>query len=205
MTPQEAVAANALLAGQEPREIINWCVQRFGPRLAMSTSFGPNSGVLIHIVFKLLGLRLPLFFIDPGDTPLSNLAYGAMLCDEFGIPCLYHFPLPPATKEEREQLRAGGAARLEAYKRLKVAPFESVMRGNGYAAVLHGARADQADDRNFSVLEPRDDGSFVQVYPLVGMSNVDAGAHLLRYDLPVHPDGLPGGGRKGCGIHRKRT
>ena len=58
------------LAGQfndrEPLDILQWAVDQFAPRLAISTAFGPDGLVIIDIAQRKVTPRIPVFTIDTG-------------------------------------------------------------------------------------------------------------------------------------------
>ena len=202
MTPEDVRRANAQLNGCSPEEIIAWAHRRYKTKLVMSTSFGPNAGVLLHMALT----RYPdmeVIFINPGDVPKTNWDYAKALADRIGLSVLEFVPTPPATEDELAQVKRGGAARLRAYQRLKVEPMRRALRELEALAVLHGARADQNENRaKFSHLQLHDDGR-VRFYPILKITSRDAAEYLVRHDLPVHPSGFPGGVRLDCGIHEK--
>ena len=52
--------------GRTPRDILQWAVDNFSPRVAISSAFGPEGLVVIDIAMRKVTPRLPVFTIDTG-------------------------------------------------------------------------------------------------------------------------------------------
>lgn len=166
----------------------------------MSTSFGANSAVLLHLVAtKLPGT--PVLFVDPGDVPERNRAYAETLRKHLGFEVYTYEPYEALTSEDRARLGESESARQDVYARRKLEPMDRALREHGVRAIMHGIRADQNAYRaTRAPLEPRADG-IVRVYPLLAMTASAVGRYLAEHGLPLHPDGLPQGVRFECGLH----
>src|SRR5436309_11623003 len=49
-----------------PREILQWAVDNFTPRVAISSAFGPEGLVILDIAQRKVAPRIPVFTIDTG-------------------------------------------------------------------------------------------------------------------------------------------
>jgi len=58
-------AINAELERAEAADIVAWAAERFGDGLVMSTSFGVQSAVMLHLVTRVVP-DIPVIFIDTG-------------------------------------------------------------------------------------------------------------------------------------------
>src|SRR4051812_47631429 len=56
---------SARLAGQSAAEVLAWAAQRFAPRVAFSTGFGPEGCVLVHLIAE-QKLPIDVFTLDTG-------------------------------------------------------------------------------------------------------------------------------------------
>ena len=45
---------NQEFEAKKPEEILAWTIREFSGRIALSSSFGPESGVLLHMVSRIL-------------------------------------------------------------------------------------------------------------------------------------------------------
>ena len=200
----ELAEANVRLYAAEPEEIVAWAVARFGNRIILGTGFSPNSGVLFHLIHT----RQPWLravFVNPGDVPETNLQYAKVLSDRMPTPVVKRYePDTPLSDADREKIAAGGDARREVYERRKLPLIHRAVAEHAAHAILYGARFDQNEGRRrqnrFPIVNMTREG-LVRVYPVWFKDDHFMGAYLIRHDLPVHPDGLPGGERFACGLH----
>src|SRR4051794_34483735 len=57
---------NATLDAADPSRVVEWAAREFGgERLVMSSSFGADSAVLIHVATRVLP-RIPIVFVNTG-------------------------------------------------------------------------------------------------------------------------------------------
>src|SRR5256885_15777083 len=56
---------NAVLAAAEPQRIVEWAASEFGEELVMSSSFGAESAVMIHLAVQVMP-RIKIVFVDTG-------------------------------------------------------------------------------------------------------------------------------------------
>ncbi|OYV26586.1 MAG: hypothetical protein B7W98_03040, partial [Parcubacteria group bacterium 20-58-5] len=162
------------------------------------------SGVLRHMVHT----RHPwvhAVFVNPGDVPETNLAYAKELVAHMPTPVVETYePDTPLSDDDRVRIEEGGDARRAVYQRRKIPLLHNAVAAHGAHAILYGAHFDQNAGRRrqnrFPIVNP-DTTGLIRVYPLWFKDDQYAGEYLIRNDLPVHPDGLPGGERFACGLH----
>ena len=65
VTQDELSAVNERLLRATPREVIEWAVERYFPRLTMATAFGAEGCVLIHLLAE-IEPRVRVFNLDTG-------------------------------------------------------------------------------------------------------------------------------------------
>lgn len=66
LTPTEIHRLADEFEGKPPRDILQWVADRFAPRAAISTAFGPEGLVILDIALRKVTPRLPVFTIDTG-------------------------------------------------------------------------------------------------------------------------------------------
>src|SRR3979490_1002248 len=95
---EEAIAAaNRLLTGATPQEILRWAVERFHPRLTMATAFGAEGCCLIHMLAGIEpGVRI--FNLETGYQFPETLELRERIRDRYGIEV--EFIRPELTVEE---------------------------------------------------------------------------------------------------------
>src|SRR5688500_14642797 len=72
------------LESRTARERLAWAVERYGDALLFTSSFGPGSGVLLHLWSELAPGR-PVTFIDTGFLFPETLAYRDALVAHLGL------------------------------------------------------------------------------------------------------------------------
>ena len=63
---------------------VAWAWDRFGEDLVVSTSFGLQSAVMLHLVSK-VNKEIPIIFVDTGYLFPETYEYAETLCEKLGI------------------------------------------------------------------------------------------------------------------------
>src|SRR5438105_15536226 len=77
-------AANHLLAGKAPQEIVRWAVEVFHPRLTMATAFGAEGCCLIHMLAE-VEPSVHIFNLETGYQFPETLALRDRIKERYGI------------------------------------------------------------------------------------------------------------------------
>ena len=65
----------------EPLQRLQWSLNRFGAGFAMTTSFGIQSSVLLHMLSRISGGdTVPVIWVDTGYLPAETYRYASTLC-----------------------------------------------------------------------------------------------------------------------------
>ena len=84
-TPTSSADADAL-EEMAPSERLAWARQRFGAGFALTTSFGIQSSVLLHMLSTLDDAdQIPVIWVDTGYLPAETYCYAAQLCERFKL------------------------------------------------------------------------------------------------------------------------
>jgi phosphoadenosine phosphosulfate reductase len=176
-------------------QIISWAMATYGDQLIMSTSFGIQSAVLLHLTLVLMKANtIPTVWIDTGYLPPETYRYALQLKELLSINLkIYQSELSPAHMEaiygrlwessDPEERRLYGLLR-------KVIPMKRAQKELNSKCVLIGLRRQQTDHRRDlehfqSSSDPDDDCS--KVYPLLDWTDDDIRSYFQSYNLPVHP------------------
>ncbi|MBX3229975.1 MAG: phosphoadenylyl-sulfate reductase [Labilithrix sp.] len=180
----DLAAANALLEHASPREVLAHAVARFGDDLLFTSSFGAQSGVLLHL-WSEVARHLPVVFIDTGFLFPETHAYRDELVARLGLtvhvvrPDVEHDAFVARYGADVQQTDADFCCGLN-----KVAPL-APLRARARAWVS-GLRRDQSKTRaDLAVLEA--DGPLVRVHPLAAMTRAGVAEYLRVHDVPAHP------------------
>ncbi len=185
---------HASLVGRPPAEIVRWAADRFGDGLVMTSSFGAQAAVMLHLVTR-VAPRIPVIFIDTGYHFPETYAF----CDELTRRLelnlkVYQSPISPAWMESRiGRLWEIGAtdderaANLVKYDQLrKVEPQRRALRELSATACMAGNRRQQTDHRaalrHVEIVD-----ALPQVYPILTWSQKDVHGYLKEHGLPYHP------------------
>jgi phosphoadenosine phosphosulfate reductase len=156
----------------------------FPGRIALVSSFGADSAVLLHMVAQIDPMT-PVVFVDTGQHFAETLRYRDDLCARFGLTNLV-LAEPDANvtaAEDAEKfLFASDPDRCCDIR--KVQPLARAL--DGYDAWITGRKSFQTATRSRVPLFEAE-GDRVKVNPLVGWSATDLLDYIRAAGLPPHP------------------
>jgi len=181
-------AINPEMEGAPALDIIRWAHKTFGDGLVMSTSFGVQSAVMLHLVTR-IAPDIPVVFIDTGYHFPETYRFVDQLVDRLNLDLhVYRNPVSPAWQESRHGRRwEQGVEGLDAYNREnKVEPMERALRELGAGTWFAGLRRSQAETRRTTPFLSWS-GERWKVHPIADWSDRDIYIYLKRHKLPYHP------------------
>ncbi|MCY7285218.1 MAG: phosphoadenosine phosphosulfate reductase family protein, partial [Cyanobacteria bacterium CAN_BIN43] len=90
---------NQQFAHTDAIEMIKWAVETFGEGLAMSTSFGIHSAVMLHMVTQ-VAPNIPVIWVDTGYLPTTTYVFAEELTQRLNLNLkVYQSPVSPARME----------------------------------------------------------------------------------------------------------
>ncbi len=183
MARPEALAAR--LTGLPANEIIGQALHELFPgRIALVSSFGAESAVLLHVV-STIDPALPVLFLDTQKHFPETLDYRDRLVARLGLTDVRSIRPDPAmlaTRDPIGDLHAQNPDRCCAIR--KVLPLEQALES--FDATFTGRKRFQGGLRSeLPVVEP--DGVRLKINPLARWSLDELKAHILAHDLPRHP------------------
>jgi len=162
----------------EGKELIAAAAQAFAGRIAVTSSFGAESAILLDLVAQ-VDRSLPVLFLDTGELFDETLAYSRALAGFLGLADLRVVRPEPAELKEAEDLWRTDADRCCELR--KVRPLARAVEG--FTALIDGRKRTQRDQL-FSVQEV---GGVTKLSPLANWSEADIEAHFVARNLPRHP------------------
>jgi phosphoadenosine phosphosulfate reductase len=169
-------------------EIVKWAANTFGDGLAMSTSFGIHSAVMLHMVTQILP-EVPVIWVDTGYLPASTYVFAEDLTQRLNLNLkVYQSPLSPARMEALYgRLWAQDVESFNRYDQIrKVEPMQRALQELGVTAWIAGLRSNQTDHRK--TLTPVSlQGNVYKVLPILNWSSKAVYDYLMANDLPYHP------------------
>lgn len=176
------------LEGERAEQRVAWAMERFGERLVLSSSFGAQSAVLLHMVTRQRP-GIPVVLVDTGYLFPETYRFVDDLTARLDLNLrVYRSQLGPAWQEARYgRLWEQGVAGIERYNRInKVEPMQRALRELGADAWISGLRRQQSSTRrDLDVLNEQN--GRVKVHPIIDWTDRDIFQYLKAHDLPYHP------------------
>lgn len=167
----------------------------FPGRIALSSSFGADSAVLLHMVSR-IDPATPVLFLETGKLFGETLRYRIKLAERLGLSDIRDLRPAPANLQAHDEDGILWRDAPDACCHIrKVVPLNEALDGfdawiNGRKRIQGGLRADIAPVEDF--------GGRIKINPLAHWDLRDITAYFDRYDLPRHPLVAAGYGSIGC-------
>ena len=158
--------------------------QTYKRRIALVSSFGAESAVLLHMVAQ-IDPATPVLFLDTGKLFGETLRYRDKLVAALGLSDIRTLTPDPArlAGDDPHGMLWSRDADLCCHLR-KVAPLQRALAG--FDAWINGRKAHHGRDRaDLPLTEP--DGPRVKVTPLARWRAEDVSAYVDAHNLPPHP------------------
>ncbi len=181
-------AASSALDGAGAEHIVRWAAETFAGRLAVSSSFGAQSAVMLHLVSR-HAPGTPVIFVDTGYLFEETYRFAAELTERFDLDVRVYAPRLSAAYQEAlyGKLWEKGEEGIRRYLQLnKVEPMRRALEEVDPLAWLAGLRADQTEHRRALRVVDEQDGR-IKVHPILRWSDADVEAYMERHGLPYHP------------------
>ena len=194
----DLVELNAELASYSAEELIRWAVERFAPRLVVSSSFGAHSALVLHMVHR-VAPNLPILWIDTGYLFPETYRFAHELKERFRLNLQVYAPSLSAAYQEAlyGRLWEQGEEGVRRYLQLnKLEPMQRALREHRAQAWIAGLRGDQTEHRRALRKLELQDGRY-KIHPILDWDEGRVDEYLHRHSLPYHP--LHGEGYRSIG------
>jgi len=184
----DPAAVDRRLSDASASERMAWALGQFGGSLVLSTSFGAQAAVMLHLATR-MAPDIPVVFIDTGYLFPETYLFADELTRRLRINLkVYRAPVSPAWIEARHgRLWEKGADGIAAYNQIaKVEPMQRALSELGARAWLAGLRRVQSSTRELLPVVSTQDGR-TKVLPIVDWTDKDIHRYLTENDLPYHP------------------
>lgn len=170
-------------------EIVAWAADTFADGLVMSTSFGIQAAVMLHLVTQVVP-KIPVIWIDTGYLPAPTYLFAEELTEKLGLNLKIY---QPAMSSARMEALHGKLWELEddparhCYHQIrKVEPMQRALQGLGATAWLIGSR--QAQTRHHQLRHNLYiHAKCYKVLPILNWTDQDIHTYLQEHGLPYHP------------------
>ncbi|ASC73564.1 Phosphoadenosine phosphosulfate reductase [Halomicronema hongdechloris C2206] len=182
-------ALNRTYADANASSLVAWGAKTFGSGLVMSTSFGIQSAVMLHLVTQIVP-DIPVIWVDTGYLPAETYRFAEDLTQRLHLNLhVYQSHLSPARMEalygrlwEQQDVDA-----LNRYDQIrKVEPMQRALRELQATAWLAGLRADQTQHRQ-TLNRIETQAGLYKLLPILHWNAKDVYDYLTAHDLPYHP------------------
>jgi len=181
----EAASLNARYGSLDARAAIELAVDELFPgRLALVSSFGAESAVLLHLLAD-VDRNIPVVFLDTGRLFAETLQYRTQLSERLGLTDVRTVSPEPERVSAKDPHRALWMTNpdLCCFIR-KTEPLQRALKG--FDAWITGRKRFQNALR--AVLPMFEaEGERIKINPLVNWSSAELQAYAARNDLPPHP------------------
>jgi phosphoadenosine phosphosulfate reductase len=194
----EIRARAASLGALGPGAVLEWAIETFPGRIALSVSFGGAGVVLAHMLSR-IDRTVPVLFLDTGLLFEETYELRRVFVERYG---LHVVDLRPA--EDPGALYLADPDRCCAIR--KVEPMSRALRD--LDAWVSAIRRDQGGTRaSIEVLEPHEiDGRpLVKVHPLAHWDRAAVWRYIAAHDVPYNPLLDAGYASLGCWPCTRRT
>ncbi|MGB5635497.1 MAG: phosphoadenosine phosphosulfate reductase [Waterburya sp.] len=180
---------NQQLENAEASSLVEWSAEIFGDSLVMSTSFGIQAAVMLHLVTRITP-KIPVIWVDTGYLPTETYQFAETLTKRLELNLkVYQSTMSPARMEalhgklwEKDDLES-----FNRYDQIrKVEPMQRALEDLQATAWLAGLRRNQTEHRQgLSRIDQQD--NLYKIYPILDWNARDIYQYLTAYDLPYHP------------------
>jgi phosphoadenosine phosphosulfate reductase len=181
-------AINARFASAAPERILEWARETFGDRLVLTSSFGAESAVMLHLASQVIPTA-PVIFLDTGYLFPETYRFAEELTQRFQLDVRVYSPKITAARQEAlyGKLWEGDEEKQALYQQInKIEPMDRAIRELGAKAWVAGLRGRQNAFR--SGLRPIElSGAVYKVHPILGWDQERIHRYLRSNDLPYHP------------------
>jgi phosphoadenosine phosphosulfate reductase len=184
-TRAEVASLNALYGNRDAKAIITTAVRDlFADRIALVSSFGAESAVLLHLVAE-VDHDVPVVFLDTGKLFPETLEYRDRLIKRLGLTDVRSVQPDPTRLAAKDPHKALWMTNPDLCCHIrKTEPLQRALQG--LDAWFTGRKRFQSSTRAaLQVFEA--DGQRIKVNPLASWTGADVTAYAARHDLPEHP------------------
>ena len=169
-------------------ERIGLLYEKFGDRLMVSTSFGLQAAVMLHLIHA-HAPKIPVIFIDTGFLFPETYQYAEQLTSKLNLDLRVYHPLMSAARMEAlwGKLWENGGDGSDRYGLMtKIEPMNRALQETGADVWLSGLRRSQSQtrvDRPFVEQQKKT----LKVYPILDWADAQVDLYFHQNDLPRHP------------------
>ena len=179
---------NVRLEKASAEERMAWALERFRPNIILSSSFGAQSAVSLHLATQQWP-EIPVVLLDTGYLFPETYRFIDQLTKQLSLNLkVYRADISAAWQEARWGKKwEHGVDGIRDYNQLnKVDPMQRALRELNVKGWISGLRRQQAKSReNLGVL--RLQNKVVKIHPIIDWTDRQVFQYLTKHGLPYHP------------------
>ena len=179
---------NQQLEKLDPVERIHWSLQHLPDTQVLSSSFGIQSAVMLHLLTSIKP-DIPVVLIDTGYLFTETYQFIDNMTQRLDLNLqIYRSELSPAWQEARYgELWAQGLEGINQYNQInKVEPMQRALAQLNVGSWYAGLRRQQANSRAELPVLKIQNGRF-KMHPIIDWTNRDVHHYLTQHNMPYHP------------------
>jgi len=184
----DPVEVNQYLEQSDADERVRWGLKKFKSRLVLSSSFGAQAAVMLHLATK-VSPNIPVIFVDTGYLFSETYEFAESLVNRLGVNLkVYRSKRSPAWQEALHGKRwEQGIDGIESYNREnKVEPMNRALDELKAKAWFAGLRRQQSSSRENLPVLALSNGR-IKLHPIIDWTDKNVHDYLKSNDLPYHP------------------
>lgn len=185
---EELECTNAILASSLAEERVAYALERWKPDILLTSSFGAQSAVLLHMVTRQWP-DIPVVLLDTQSLFPETYRFIDELTERLSLNLkVYQSPLSREWQEARHgKLWEQGVEGITQFNTInKVEPMARALEELNALAWITGLRREQSSTRHELQTLAEQDGR-VKVHPIYDWRNKEVHQYLTQHDLPYHP------------------
>ena len=186
-------------AGRQPQDILKPALALLDQKIALVSSFGAESAVLLHMVAQ-TATKTPVLFIDTMMLFRATLTYQKSLTKHLGLENVTHISPDPGRVFLQDNEGLLHQSNTDACCTLrKVEPLQQAL--TPFSAWITGRKRHQSATRTDMAIWEADETGRLKLNPLAHWSKDDINAYFETHNLPRHPltdNGYPSIGCAPC-------
>jgi phosphoadenosine phosphosulfate reductase len=154
--------------------------------IVMTSSFGMQSAVLIHLIQQSNKKHIPIIFLDTQYLFNETYYFLELLKNRFNL----HIKTYQASITKIEQEKKYNKlweTNLSLYNNInKIEPMKRALSENNVEYWISGIRSSQSENRKNKILFEKKE-NYTKVHPLLDWTDQDIFLYLKKHNLPYHP------------------
>lgn len=168
----------------DPHAILRWAIATYGQKTAVSSSFGAQSAVLLHMLSE-IDPAVPVLFLNTGFLFKETIQYKDLLAKRLKLNIREFLPTPQQLEIVRKRLAEPNNKPGVCCDETKVDLMKRSLEG--VSCWIAGLRRKQSSTRkDIEIIEEYGSG-LIKVHPIAPWTSKDVYDYMKKHDLPFHP------------------